>query len=439
MDARAYFEGKKITVMGLGLLGRGVGDIRFLASCGADLIVTDLKTREQLASSLEQLNEFPNIGFVLGEHRLEDFRDRNMILKAAGVPADSPYIAEARSAGIAIRMSADLFAELSGIPIIGVTGTRGKSTTTHMIHEILERAGKKTVLGGNVRGISNLSLLSEVTPDSIGVFELDSWQLQGFGEAGIAPSLAVFTTFFPDHLTYYHNDLDAYLRDKANIFIHQKPGDTLILGEQCAALVQEKYHDQIRAEVTVVGSEGLPAEWALSIPGEHNRYDAALARAAARAYGISDEVIKEALESFKGVPGRLEFLRTVDGVTYYNDSNSTTPDAVRVALAALGSEKKNIILIFGGADKSIDMQQAIDVIPQYVKHVVLIAGTGTDRIRSSFSDAAVHDNLADALTDARSHAQPGDIILLSPGFTSFGVFKNEYDRGDQFTNLVRAL
>ena len=140
MDAAAHFRGKKITIMGLGLLGRGVGDARYLAECGAELIVTDLKSREVLASSVAELESFSNIQFVLGEHRLEDFRDRDLILKAAGVPLDSIYVAEARMHAIPVRMSADLFAEISGIPCVGITGTRGKSTVTHMVYTILKEA-----------------------------------------------------------------------------------------------------------------------------------------------------------------------------------------------------------------------------------------------------------------------------------------------------------
>src|SRR3989344_704079 len=165
MDASAHFRGKRVTVMGLGLLGRGVGDARYLAECGADLIVTDLKTREQLAESVVQLEQFKNIQFVLGEHRLEDFSNRDLILKAAGVPLDSPYVAEAKKNGIPVRMSADLFAELSGVSCVGVTGTRGKSTVVHMVYEILKAAEKKVMLGGNVRGVSNLELLKESTPE----------------------------------------------------------------------------------------------------------------------------------------------------------------------------------------------------------------------------------------------------------------------------------
>src|SRR5579872_2717962 len=221
MQWREYFQGKRITVMGLGLLGRGVGDARFLARHGAELIVTDLKSAEQLHESVAALKEFPTITYRLGEHRLEDFRDRDLIVKAAGVPLNSPYIAEAKKRGIPVRMSADLFAEFAGVPIVGVTGTRGKSTVTHMLGRILQQAERAVLLGGNVRGISTLAQLNAVTPDTIAVLELDSWQLQGFGEARLSPQVAVFTTFFPDHMNYYGDDMRAYFADKANIFLNQ--------------------------------------------------------------------------------------------------------------------------------------------------------------------------------------------------------------------------
>src|SRR5690349_11830176 len=146
MNVRDHLKGKKVTVMGLGLLGRGVGDAKFLAQCGADLIVTDLKSAEDLASSLDQLSGFSNIQYVLGEHRLEDFKDRDFILKAAGVPLDSPYIAEAVKNNIPVKMSASWFMELSDVPVVGVTGTRGKSTVTHMLHSILKEAGQNVLL-----------------------------------------------------------------------------------------------------------------------------------------------------------------------------------------------------------------------------------------------------------------------------------------------------
>jgi UDP-N-acetylmuramoylalanine--D-glutamate ligase len=446
MDASEQFRGKKVTVMGLGLLGRAAGDTKYLAECGAELIVTDLKSREELAASLAGLESFSNISYVLGEHRLEDFRGRDFILKAAGVPANSMYIKEAEKEGTPIKMSASLFMEVAKIPVVGITGTRGKSTVTHMLEAIYREVGKKVLLGGNVRGVSTLALLPEATPEHTAIFELDSWQLQGFADAKISPQLSVFTTFYPDHLNYYHGDLDAYLADKANIFLSQNVEDTLVLGEQCAELIQEKYGEQIHSTVVVAGSKDLPSDWQLRIPGEHNRYNAALALATARTAGISDHVNRAALESFAGVPGRLELLRTVDGIQFYNDTNSTTPDATLVALNALAASEedpqntaKRIILIMGGAEKNLDMSELLAKIPLVTKRVVLLAGTGTDRIKSEFPDAEVYDNLAMAFADARTHADAGDVILFSPAFASFGMFANEYDRGDQFTHLVNSI
>jgi UDP-N-acetylmuramoylalanine--D-glutamate ligase len=441
MDAPSSFAGKKITVMGLGLLGRGIGDTRYLASCGAELIVTDLKTREQLGPALEALSDFSNITYVLGEHRLEDFRGRDMILKAAGVPLDSPYIIEAQSEGIPIKMSASLFAEFAQIPIVGITGTRGKSTTTHMLKSIYEHAGKKFLLGGNVRGVSTLELLSEVTPGTdCALFELDSWQLQGFGEAGISPQFAVFTTFYPDHMNYYHDDLELYFADKANIFLHQKPEDTLVLGAQMAALAIERYGEAVQSRIKIVDAKDLPSDWTLRVPGEHNRYNAALALATARAQGLPNEVIREGLERYMGIPGRLELLRDIDGVSIYNDSNSTTPEATLAGIMALirPENPKSILLIMGGADKNLDMGKLLQAIPEHVKRVVFLSGTGTDRIAGELPEAEIFQNLAMAFKDAMTHADAGDTILFSPAFASFGMFANEYDRGDQFTVLVQS-
>lgn len=439
MDASARFKGKKITVMGLGLLGRGVGDAKYLAEQGAELIVTDLKTEEQLAESVAALKGFSNITFVLGEHRIEDFKDRDMVLKAAGVPLDSEYIAEARKNGIPVRMSADLFMEISGAATVGITGTRGKSTTTHMIAAILKEAGKKVLLGGNVRGVSTLAQLSQVEGGEIAVLELDSWQCQGLGEAGISPHVAVFTTLYEDHLNYYKGNMQAYLGDKANIFLSQKPEDFLILGSQCADIVKEAYPAATKAHEVIASAHDLRADWTLKIPGEHNRYDAALAVEAARALGVADEPIQKALAEFGGVPGRLEFIREVNGVKVYNDTTATTPEAAIVALRALAGEKPNIVLIMGGADKGLVMNALFDELPHAVKHVVLLAGTGTDRIRSKLPAATIYATLEKAVEAAFREAEPGDTVLLSPAFASFGMFKNEYDRGDQFNALVAKL
>ncbi len=442
MDASADFRGKKITVMGFGLLG-GVGDIAFLAESGADLIVTDLKGEADAAPSLEALKRFPNIRYTLGRHELADFRGRDLIVKAPSTPLDSPFVNEARKEGTPIAMWAALFAGFAretGATVVGVTGTRGKTTVTEMIVAILRAAGKPVIQGGNIRGTALLPRVRELTSGTVVVLELDSWKLQGFGEAHISPHVAVFTTLLDDHLNYYHGDRSAYLADKANIFLYQTPSDALILGRQCAATVIEKYGDRIDAHVVIADEHKLPDTWTLCIPGLHNRYNAALALSVARALGVDDAVSKKALESFAGVPGRLELVRDANGVKVYNDTTATTPDATLAALDALRDArltKPNVILIMGGADKELDMSALMAKLPE-VKRVVLLAGTGTERIRADLPDASVFHTLADAVASAFAHAEKGDVILFSPAFASFGMFKNEYDRGEQFDALVKG-
>jgi UDP-N-acetylmuramoylalanine--D-glutamate ligase len=330
-------------------------------------------------------------------------------------------------------MSADLFAEISNIPIIGVTGTRGKSTVAHMVHAILKEAGKKVLLGGNVRGVSTLALLKEVTPEHIIVLELDSWQCQGWGDASMSPHIAVFTTFYQDHLNYYKDDPAQYLADKANIFLNQKPEDTLVLGKQCAPTIIDRYGEMIESKTLVVDDSKMPDTWTLSVPGMHNRYNAALALTVARALEIPDNISRAALESFVGVPGRLELVRERDGVKIYNDTTATTPEATLAALAAL--DPAHTVLIMGGSDKNLDMEVLVAKLPE-VKKVILLAGNGTDRIKADLPDTSIYGSITDAVAEAIKVAKPGDTILFSPAFASFGMFKNEYDRGDQFVALV---
>jgi UDP-N-acetylmuramoylalanine--D-glutamate ligase len=442
---RAYFEGKKITVMGLGLLGRGVGDAAFLAECGAEVLVTDLKSKTELATSVAALKNFQNVSFVLGAHRMEDFENRDMILVAAGVPMDSLYLAHARESGVPLEMSAALFVRLSGIPIVGITGTRGKSTVTGMIHHVLTEVteGARVLLGGNVRGVSNLQLLKEVEEDSIAVMELDSWQLQGFGWAKISPHVAVFTNFMPDHLNYYKNDLDAYFADKANIFLNQEDSDVFVTTPEVferAKKFAQKRAISIGQEVVLADASLLPDDLILLVPGEHNRLNAALAFEALRAMSLTSEEIVQGLSTFAGLPGRLEFLREVNGVKIYNDNNATTPAATLTGLRALGDEnKKNVVLIMGGADKTIDMGELLQEVPRYVKKVVLLPGTGSDRIKERLQDSIEVGSLKEAVVKATDAAVPGDTILFSPAFASFGLFKNEYDRNDQFVEVIDEL
>lgn len=436
-----YFKGKKITMLGLGLLGRGLNDAKFLAECGADLTVTDLKTAEQLKPTLKKLAKYKNIKYVLGGHRLEDFNHKDFILKAAGVPLDSPYIAEARKNNISIEMDESLFAQLAPeVKIIGVTGTRGKTTTTYLIYEILKQAfDTKVHLGGNIKGLATLPLIKKVKPGDIVVMELSSWQLQGFGEASISPHISVFTNLLPDHLNYYlkgnQSEVEAeqkYFTDKAQIYLNQKVGDYLLCGEKIAPRI-----GKINSQKIVGGKTDVPKNWKIKIPGDHNLENIACAIAVGRVLNINEKIIRKAVENFTGVEGRLEFIREYRGIKIYNDTTATTPDATIMALRALSDKSKKIVLILGGADKNLNMSGLMEEIPKYCKNVVWLSGSGTEKI--NFKKDFIFDNLKKAVKKALSLCQKGDILLFSPAFASFGMFKNEFDRGDKFINLVKGL
>lgn len=430
-----HFRGKRITLMGLGVLGRGVGDAAYLASCGADLIVTDIKPASQLGSSLAQLQHFRNITYRLSGHVHEDFSDRDLIIKAAGVQDDSPYLKTARRQGTPIRMSTDLFAGLSSLPIIGITGTRGKSTVAHMIHSVFKAAGVSALLGGNIQGVSTLAMLSSIKEERVAILELDSWQLQGFGTSKRSPRVAVFTTFYQDHLSYYHNDMELYLADKAHIFLHQGTSDTLVVGSQAAARLALTYRDALARSIVV--SEIDVKDLRLRVPGLHNRYNAACARAAARAFGIDEKAIRRGLETFSGVPGRLDLVRETDGVRIYNDTTAVTPEATCAGIETLKGSP--ITLIAGGKDKGCDLGDLVGFIRSHVAHVILLPGSGSDIVARYLPNAVRSRSLKEAVFRSRELTPAGGSILFSPVFSSVGAFENVYDRGEQFIQALDAV
>lgn len=438
-DVEKMFGGKKITLMGLGLLGRGVGDAEFFAAAGAELIVTDLKNEIELAPSIDRLKKFSNIVYHLDGHRLEDFEGRDMIVRAPNVPLDSPFIAHAREHHIPIEMDASLFAKLTEATIVGITGTRGKSTTTHLIYEMAKAAGREPYLGGNERDTSTLQLLEKTSEKNLVILELDSWQLQGFEESKISPHIAIWTNFMPDHMNYYKGDMDRYFRDKAAIARFQKPGDFFITTSE----IKEKVESTFGAlQVDCIIDASIPDDWTLALPGDHNRKNAGCAVAAARAIGIPKDIIKNILKDFSGLPGRMEFLGEKNGVAFYNDSNSTTPEATLAALRTLGATGRPIVLVAGGSDKELDFAILAQEIEKTVKKAVLFRGKATEKLQAllpKYFPVEIVLSMDEAISAARASSQTGDIILLSPGATSFGIFKNEYDRGDQFRKIFREI
>ncbi|MCD5384636.1 MAG: UDP-N-acetylmuramoyl-L-alanine--D-glutamate ligase [Candidatus Pacebacteria bacterium] len=448
------FKDKRVTLMGLGLLGRGVGDAKFFAQCGAELTITDLKTEEQLKESVEQLKEYKNIKFVLGEHRIEDFIYTDIVIKSNNVPLDNKYIQAAQEADVRVAMSVALLAKYAqelGAVVVGVTGTRGKTTVTNMIYEALKLGGPTTkfersiFLGGNIRGVSTLSLAPEIKQDDIVVLELDSWILQGFEYEELSPHIAVFTNFYPDHLNYYKN-MNEYFADKANIFKYQnfKNGDTLIVGDSALERVNAS-----NPNVDPLEFVPIPEDWELKVPGVHNRENAALAREALQALGLTDIDIRESLEQFSGVEGRLEYMGefTHGGkkIKIYNDNNATTPEATIAGINALASRQGppsddagGIVLIAGGTDKGAELEEVFKIIEEKCKMVYLLEGTGTEKLIPLLQEAKVHNTFKETVEAALRAAQTGDTILFSPLFSSFSKeFVNEYDRNDKFKEIIK--
>ncbi len=437
-----YFEGKKVVQMGLGLLGRGVGDAKFIASCkpGA-FIVTDLKNKEELKDSMAELKDL-DIELRLGGHDERDFENAEVILKSAGVPLENKYIETAKKSGAKVLMSTALaakYAQSINMTVIGVTGTRGKSTVTQMIYDALKkyRKDKNIFLGGNVRGVSTLQMSKDFKEGDILVLELDSWQLQGFGDLKMSPNIAVFTNLYPDHMNYYP-DMETYFADKANIFKYQElaRGDLLVVSD-------EIYGKVLSANPSLEPFEAsrIPQEWKLKVKGLHNRANAALALEVLSQMGLSMEEIKDALENFSGVEGRLQYLKGASeklGFRIYNDNNATSPEATIAAIDALASANSQLILIAGGKDKGLDVTELAKKINEKVDKLFLLSNTGTEILKKKLDvDFEEFENLEEAVCAALATARKGDALLFSPAFASFShEFKNEYERGDRFQEII---
>jgi UDP-N-acetylmuramoylalanine--D-glutamate ligase len=445
---REKFEEKTILILGLGLLGRGVGVARFLARAGAKLIVTDLKSEDELAQSLKELRKYDNIEYVLGRHRMSDVEKADMVIRSTAVRYDSPFVLRAKEKNIPVEMDASLFAKLvpEGVTIVGITGTRGKSTVSYAVTHILKEAKSfkgHVYLAGNVRGVATLPLLEKVKAEDVVVLELDSWQLQGFGEAKMSPHIAVFTTLMRDHMDYYRGNMRAYMKDKSHVYRWQKKGDMLITTKKGRAILKAYGAPDPKGSVREVAA--LPSNAKMNLLGAHNKMNLSLATEVCRALEISEQDITKGVATFPGVEGRLEYMGNIKGATWYNDNNASSPDATIAALLTFKKEKKDMILIAGGTDKNLDLEEFVDTIARTPKAIVCLPGSATDAILNLLSKKKhippimCVGNMRDAVVAAYDMAKKGDVVLLSPGFSSKGLFKNAYDRNDQFLREVKKL
>lgn len=461
-----FFKGKRVTVFGLGLHGGGVGAVKFLVNHGARVIVTDIKTRQQLATSLEKIKGLKNVEYVLGQHRAEDFTKVDMIIKTPPAPWNNKHIKLALDNNIPVEIDSSLFFKLCKNPIIGVTGTKGKTTTATIIYEILKSAGKNPVKVG-IGQASVLDKLDILKKDSIVIFELSSWRLSALGRIKVSPHIAVFKNILPDHMNYYQS-MEKYLQDKKNIFLYQKSKDWLIinnddeilkgiLGEVRSQIIKfsnspiTSGHSIFVDDNSIYLNDGNDTKELIKIEnikikGKHNASNVMAAAGAAYAYGITLPEIRKAILEFKGIPHRREFVREFKGVEYYNDSAATIPQAV---ISAIESFDKPIILIAGGNDKELDFSELGEIIAKRVKGVVFLKGSATEKIiiqvRKNLPDSEkekefkIVDSMEKAVEIANYSIEEGDAILLSPGAASFGLFLNEFDRGNKFKEAVGKL
>ncbi|RRR75388.1 MAG: UDP-N-acetylmuramoyl-L-alanine--D-glutamate ligase [Candidatus Viridilinea halotolerans] len=486
--------------MGLGVHGGGLGVARWLLQQGAQVTVTDVAEAGALAESVAALDASAaalgaQVNYVLGEHRAEDFATSQMVVANAAVRPDSPWLAHATEAGVPIETEMTLFFRACPGPILGVTGTKGKTTTALLLAAMLRRRHPATLVAGNLR-VSALEALPTLNAKTPVVLELSSFQLERLGAAGLSPHYSLVTNISSDHVNW-HGSIEAYAAAKRQIYWHQASDGIVALngaddgsvehmmlyeGMQrhggrtiwvCAGPHWSRARSRflqpvVRSVDTSVERRGDTIVWRdvpgycgsatplageplfsvgdIRIPGAHNLANAMCAAALARAFDAGPADIRAALRTFNGVEHRLELVREFDGVHYVNDTTATNPAA---ALAALDAFATPIVLIAGGADKELEFSALGAAIARRVKALVLLEGSATSRMVAAVQACAERSavptlsgpyaDFGEALDAARGLAEAGDTVLLSPGCASFGMFRNEFHRGEEFRQLVANL
>ena len=466
--------------MGLGrfLQGSGVGAAKWLIRHGAQVTITDLKNETDLKDSMDEVmywfdkykETYPNWKmysptFVMGEHRDQDFVGVDYVVQNPDVPRESEYVKLAREHKVRMLSDVAIFYELCPHPFVAITGAKGKSTTTSMVGDIFTAVDNRAVIAGNIK-VSPLEHLDEILEDeeprSI-VLELSSWLLESLEEVARGPEISVLTNLYPDHLNRY-DSFEHYKKAKEIIFKHQGADQWCVLNydqeevREVAPRVPSKIVWFSKSEVVgdedavfvrdgqivmrLAGSEEqIMAVDAIGVPGEHNVENALAAIAVAKLSGVPNELIVKSLSEFTGIPDRQEILSVVDEVTYVNDTTATAPAGAVAAMRRFAKDK-NIVLLAGGADKGLPFEEMVDEIKKTCKFVVLFNGVATDELAGMIGDSVPSqrvDSMSEAMKAVSEQAASGDAILLSPGCASFGIFKNEFDRGDQFKEAVARL
>jgi UDP-N-acetylmuramoylalanine--D-glutamate ligase len=429
------FAGKRVTVCGLGRFGGGIGVTRWLVAEGASVLVTDTAQPDALKDACARLADL-KVEYRLGEHRTEDFVNADLVVASPAVPPQSEFLQAARLAGVPVTTEIRLFIERCRARIFGVTGTKGKSTTTAMLGRMLARK-YATHVGGNIGG-SLLFDVPKIQADHLVVLELSSFMLEYLAPTQWSPHVALVTMIVADHLDR-HDGLAGYIDAKKTIVRFQGADDYAILNEQCPRTAD--FALATRAHVVLFGTANR-RRFRLLLPGEHNQVNAQAAFAAAAVKDITWEQAQSAIVDFRGLPHRLEQVHEDRGVRYFNDSIATIPEA---AIAALESfAPKTVIQIVGGSDKGLPFGAMASALGERAKAVLCIGATGptiADLLGQAarIGSAPTHccGDLATAMKLARQLAQSGDVVLLSTGCASYDQFRNFEHRGEEFARLAR--
>ena len=425
------FRDRRITVLGLGNFGGGAAVSRWLVEQGARVVVSDRSPADKLADSIASLDGLP-IEYQLGpEQRDEDFTKADLIVASPAIPPTNQYLLLARSAGVPITTEICLFIERCRAPIIGVTGTKGKSTTSTLLHLMLS-ARHTAWFGGNI-GKSLLADLPNIQPEHLVVLELSSFMLHHLGEMKWSPHVAVVTMISADHLDW-HGSEEKYVDAKRNILRFQKPGDIAVLNFENP--VAQSFAGDTSAKVISFGMK-TSRPFALKLAGEHNQLNAQAAFTAAGLMGVDWETAQESIADFGGLNHRLQLVHEHNRVKFINDSISTIPEAAIAALRSFPAGK--VIQIIGGSGKKeLPVDELCAELAARAKAVLCIGETGA-KLAAKLPPSLGHDcgTLEAAVEVAKSLAIPGDIVLLSPGHPSYDQFRNFESRGIEFTRLVK--
>jgi UDP-N-acetylmuramoylalanine--D-glutamate ligase len=445
--AKEFFSGKKVLLVGLGIQGGGAGSARFLLKAGADLTVTDLKSEKDLAGSVKLISK-SGIKFVLGRHRKEDFKRADIIVKNPGVPQESPFIFYAQNLGKPVLSDAQIFFRF--VPrekIIGVTGTKGKSTTCRLLEHFLKRRFNIRLIGlPGSSALEDLMRRGNELPDYF-IYELSSFSLENFKTS---PKYALITNLFPDHLNRY-SSFGEYLKAKENIFIHQQIGDVLWLNKRDPISIAEAKKikkAENRQKIIFFSPSQNPVPVKKSIQAKLiSPVSIGAGRKVAEFFGVSAAEINKLISSYSGQEGRLQYLGKINGVYVINDTTATNPDSalfgISRVLKCFSLAESRLILISGGDDKNLDYHDFSRRIAG-LKKIIFLSGTATDKIIDAAKEFSLNRYfLASTISEATAHAfkaaKRGDIILFSPAAASFNMFKNEFDRGTAFKQAVLRL